>query len=460
MKKMWAGRTAGELNKIADKFNASIPFDQRLYRQDITGSIMHAEMLAAKGIIPVAAKDHIIEGLEGILEDLESGKLEVDLTAEDVHMFVEGALTERIGAEGKMLHTARSRNDQVALDLRMYVKEEIEELQHLVLEMVEALTDKAEEYKKTVMPGYTHLQRAQPITFGHHLMAYAMMYLRDLDRLKDVYKRTNVSPIGCCALAGTTYPTDRRMEAKGLGFDSICLNSLDGVSDRDYSVELLSALSILMMHFSRLAEEVVLWSSWEFKFVELSDSFTTGSSIMPQKKNPDMAELIRGKTGRVYGDLITLLTLMKGLPLAYNKDMQEDKPPVFDAAEQLSSCINIFADMLDTMTLKTDTMEKAAKYGYMNATDAADYLVSKGVPFRECHAVIGEIVLYCISHGKAIEELSLQQLQDFSPEFGPDIYENIDLKACVKAKKSEGSTSFESVKKMLQSAEAYLESLK
>ena len=297
MKKMWAGRTAGELNKIADKFNASIPFDKRLYRQDITGSIMHAEMLAAKGIIPAAAKDHIIEGLEGILEDLESGKLEVDLTAEDVHMFVEGALTERIGAEGKMLHTARSRNDQVALDLRMYVKEEIEDLQQLVLEMVEALTDKAEEYKKTVMPGYTHLQRAQPITFGHHLMAYAMMYLRDLDRLKDVYKRTNVSPIGCCALAGTTYLTDRRMEAKGLGFDSICLNSLDGVSDRDYSVELLSALSILMMHFSRLAEEVVLWSSWEFKFVELSDSFTTVSSIMPQKKNPDMAELAPGRPG-------------------------------------------------------------------------------------------------------------------------------------------------------------------
>lgn len=453
MKKMWAGRTAGELNKIADKFNASIPFDKRLYRQDITGSIMHAEMLAAKGIIPAAAKDHIIEGLEGILEDLESGKLEVDLTAEDVHMFVEGALTERIGAEGKMLHTARSRNDQVALDLRMYVKEEIEDLQQLVLEMVEALTDKAEEYKKTVMPGYTHLQRAQPITFGHHLMAYAMMYLRDLDRLKDVYKRTNVSPIGCCALAGTTYLTDRRMEAKGLGFDSICLNSLDGVSDRDYSVELLSALSILMMHFSRLAEEVVLWSSWEFKFVELSDSFTTGSSIMPQKKNPDMAELIRGKSGRVYGDLMSLLTICKGLPLAYNKDLQEDKIPVFDAADTLKASLNIFREMILTMEVKKDNMESAAKYGYMNATDAADYLVSKGIPFRDCHEIIGKIVLHCINKGIAIEEMTMDEFKSFSPAFEEDIYEKIDIRNCIKAKKSKGSTSFASVAQQLADIE-------
>ena len=457
MKKMWAGRTAGELNKIADKFNASIPFDQRLYRQDITGSIMHAEMLAAKGIIPVAAKDHIIEGLEGILEDLESGKLEVDLTAEDVHMFVEGALTERIGAEGKMLHTARSRNDQVALDLRMYVKEEIEELQHLVLEMVEALTDKAEDYKKTVMPGYTHLQRAQPITFGHHLMAYAMMYLRDLDRLKDVYKRTNVSPIGCCALAGTTYPTDRRMEAKGLGFDSICLNSLDGVSDRDYSVELLSALSILMMHFSRLAEEVVLWSSWEFKFVELSDSFTTGSSIMPQKKNPDMAELARGKTGRVYGDLMSLLTVLKGIPLAYNKDMQEDKEPVFDAIDTAKICLQVFAPMIREMKANEENMMHAAQKGFINATDLADYLTKKGMPFREAYKITGTIVSDCVKSGMVLENLPLEEYRKYSDMFEQDLYDAIDLINCVKRRNSEGGTSVESVEAQIQAVRNILE---
>ena len=457
MKKMWAGRTAGELNKIADKFNASIPFDQRLYRQDITGSIMHAEMLAAKGIIPAAAKDHIIEGLEGILEDLESGKLEVDLTAEDVHMFVEGALTERIGAEGKMLHTARSRNDQVALDLRMYVKEEIEELQQLVLEMVEALTDKAEEYKKTVMPGYTHLQRAQPITFGHHLMAYAMMYLRDLDRLKDVYKRTNVSPIGCCALAGTTYPTDRRMEAKGLGFDSICLNSLDGVSDRDYSVELLSALSILMMHFSRLAEEVVLWSSWEFKFVELSDSFTTGSSIMPQKKNPDMAELARGKTGRVYGDLMSLLTVLKGIPLAYNKDMQEDKELTFDAIDTVKGCLALFTGMVSTMLFNKANMEASAKNGFTNATDAADYLVNHGVPFRDAHGIVGQLVLKCIDKGISLDELSLEEYKEISPVFGQDIYEAISMKTCVEKRMTLGAPGPDVMEQVIAGNKKYLE---
>ena len=456
MKKMWAGRTAGELNKIADKFNASIPFDKRLYRQDITGSIMHAEMLAAKGIIPAAAKDHIIEGLEGILEDLESGKLEVDLTAEDVHMFVEGALTERIGAEGKMLHTARSRNDQVALDLRMYVKEEIEDLQQLVLEMVEALTDKAEEYKKTVMPGYTHLQRAQPITFGHHLMAYAMMYLRDLDRLKDVYKRTNVSPIGCCALAGTTYLTDRRMEAKGLGFDSICLNSLDGVSDRDYSVELLSALSILMMHFSRLAEEVVLWSSWEFKFVELSDSFTTGSSIMPQKKNPDMAELARGKTGRVYGDLMSLLTVLKGIPLAYNKDMQEDKELTFDAIDTVKGCIALFTGMISTMSFRRDVMEKSAKNGFTNATDAADYLVKKGVPFRDAHSIIGRLVLYCLDKETSIDALTIEELKQISAVFEEDVYGEISLETCVEKRLTHGGPSAQIMKKQVEANATYL----
>lgn len=449
MKKMWTGRTAGELNKIADKFNASIPFDQRLYRQDITGSIMHAEMLAAKGIIPVTAKDHIIEGLEGILEDLESGKMAVDMTAEDVHMFIEGALTERIGDEGKMLHTARSRNDQVALDLRIYVKEEIEELQGLLLDMIDALAEKAEEYKSTVMPGYTHLQRAQPITFGHHLMAYAMMYLRDLDRLKDIYRRTNVSPIGCCALAGTTYPTDRQMEAKGLGFDSVCQNSLDGVSDRDYCVELLSALSILMMHFSRLAEEVVLWSSWEFKFVELSDSFTTGSSIMPQKKNPDMAELARGKTGRVYGDLISLLTVLKGIPLAYNKDMQEDKEPVFDAVDTAKICLQVFAPMIREMKANEENMMHAAQKGFINATDLADYLTKKGMPFREAYKITGTIVSDCIHNGDVLEKMPLEKYKRYSDMFEEDLYDAIDLIHCVQRRNSEGGTSVESVESQI-----------
>ncbi len=445
MNKMWAGRTAGELNQIADQFNASIPFDQRLYRQDIQGSIMHAEMLAAQGIIPVTAKDHIIAGLEEILHELEDGTMEVDMSAEDVHMFIEAALTEKIGDEGKMLHTARSRNDQVALDLRIYVKEEIEELEQLLVEMIESLVGKAEEYKKTVMPGYTHLQRAQPITFGHHLMAYAMMYLRDLDRLKDVYKRTNVSPIGCCALAGTTYPTDRRMEAAGLGFADVCRNSLDGVSDRDYCVELLSALSILMMHFSRLAEEVVLWSSWEFKFVELSDDFTTGSSIMPQKKNPDMAELARGKTGRVYGDLISLLTVLKGIPLAYNKDMQEDKEPVFDAIDTAKICLQVFAPMISAMKANEENMMHAAQKGFINATDLADYMTKKGMPFREAYKITGTIVSDCIRKGTVLEKMSIEEYKEYSDIFEEDLYDAIDLINCVKRRNSEGGTSVESV---------------
>jgi argininosuccinate lyase len=445
MNKMWAGRTAGELNQIADQFNASIPFDQRLYRQDIQGSIMHAEMLAAQGIIPATAKDHIIAGLEEILRELEDGTMEVDMSAEDVHMFIEAALTEKIGDEGKMLHTARSRNDQVALDLRIYVKEEIEELQQLLIEMIESLVGKAEEYKKTVMPGYTHLQRAQPITFGHHLMAYAMMYLRDLDRLKDVYKRTNVSPIGCCALAGTTYPTDRRMEAAGLGFADVCRNSLDGVSDRDYCVELLSALSILMMHFSRLAEEVVLWSSWEFKFVELSDDFTTGSSIMPQKKNPDMAELARGKTGRVYGDLISLLTVLKGIPLAYNKDMQEDKEPVFDAIDTTKICLQVFAPMISAMKANEENMMHAAQKGFINATDLADYMTKKGMPFREAYKITGTIVSDCIRKGTVLEKMSIEEYKEYSDIFEEDLYDAIDLINCVKRRNSEGGTSVESV---------------
>lgn len=458
--KLWKGRFSKAATSSADEFNASIEFDQRLYKEDITGSIAHAKMLAKQGIIPQEDADLIVKTLKEILADIEAGKVEFTIESEDIHMNIESILTERIGDAGKKLHTARSRNDQIAVDIRLYLKKEIAETDHILGQLLDALAKLAKEHTDTVMPGYTHLQRAQPVTLAYHLLAYYQMFSRDRERFADCLKRVDRLPLGSGALAGTTYDTDRDFLAKELGFASVLPNGMDAVADRDFAIEFINCCAVTMMHLSRFCEELILWSSVEFSFVEIDDSFSTGSSIMPQKKNPDMAELIRGKTGRVYGDLITLLTLMKGLPLAYNKDMQEDKPPVFDAAEQLSSCINIFADMLDTMTLKTDTMEKAAKYGYMNATDAADYLVSKGVPFRECHAVIGEIVLYCISHGKAIEELSLQQLQDFSPEFGPDIYENIDLKACVKAKKSEGSTSFESVKKMLQSAEAYLESLK
>ncbi len=458
-KKLWGGRFTKAESKSATEFNASIDFDQKMYRQDIAGSRAHAAMLAKQGIISQADAEAIDAGLVQILDDIEAGRIEFTIENEDIHMNIESILTERIGEPGKRLHTARSRNDQVAVDFRLWTKEAILSLLDDLRRLLHSVYEIAEKNQNCIMPGYTHLQRAQPVTPAYHFMAYFQMFRRDYSRFEDCLERMDVMPLGSGALAGTTYDTDRRFVAEQLGFADICENAMDGVSDRDFALEFLSGASICMMHLSRFCEELILWSSTEFGFIEIDDAYSTGSSIMPQKKNPDMAELIRGKTGRVYGDLITLLTLMKGLPLAYNKDMQEDKPPVFDAAEQLSSCINIFADMLDTLTLKTDVMERAAKYGYMNATDAADYLVSKGVPFRECHAIIGEIVLYCISHGKAIEELSLQQLQDFSPEFGPDIYENIDLKACVKAKKSEGSTSFESVKKMLKSAEAYLESL-
>lgn len=381
MAKMWAGRTAGDIDKTADDFNSSIRFDSRMYRQDITGSMTHAAMLGAKGIIPQTAAAHIIDGLQSILDDLESGELAIDLSCEDIHMFVEQALTARIGDEGRMLHTARSRNDQVALDLRMYLRDGTAEVQAELAELLGVLADKAEEYKAVILPGYTHLQRAQPITYGHHLMAYAMMFLRDMGRLRDAAKRMNVSPIGCCALAGTTYDTDRVMEAERLGFDSIAMNSLDGVSDRDFCVELLSAFSLIMTHLSRFSEEIILWSSWEFKFVELSDSYTTGSSIMPQKKNPDMAELVRGKTGRVYGDLMAMLTMLKGLPLAYNKDMQEDKEAVFDALDTVKLCLSVFTPMVKTMTVRADNMLRAAQTGFINATDLADYLTKKVFPF-------------------------------------------------------------------------------
>ena len=449
MAKMWAGRTDGTTEKIADDFNSSIRFDSRMYRQDITGSMAHAAMLAAKNIITQDDADQLIAGLEQILADLDSGALEIDMECEDIHMFVEQVLTNRIGDVGKKLHTARSRNDQVALDIRMYLRSEIDEISGLIRDLLRAVTDKAEVYYDAIMPGYTHLQRAQPITFGHHLMAYAMMLLRDLERLEDTRKRMNRSPIGCCALAGTTYDTDRYFEAEKLGFDGICLNSLDGVSDRDFCAELMSALAILMMHLSRFSEEIILWSSWEFKFVELSDAYTTGSSIMPQKKNPDMAELVRGKTGRVYGDLMGLLTTLKGLPLAYNKDMQEDKESVFDACDTVKMCLQVFSGMIATLTANTANMKRAAQKGFINATDLADYLVKKGMPFRSAYKIAGQLVAQCIRENTVLEELPLETYLTYSDLFAEDLYESIDLVTCVEKRISEGGTSTASVKKQI-----------
>ena len=445
MEKMWAGRTSGATDSIADDFNSSIRFDCRMYRQDITGSMAHAAMLGAQGIIAQGEADRLIDGLQGILDDLDSGALEFDMSCEDIHMFVEQVLTQRLGDVGKKLHTARSRNDQVALDLRMYLREEIDEISSLVKAVLEAVLAQAEANKEVILPGYTHLQRAQPILFSHHLMAYAMMLLRDLGRLADCRKRMNVSPIGSCALAGTTYNTDRRFEAEKLGFDGIALNSIDGVSDRDFCVELMSALSTLMMHLSRFSEEIILWASWEFKFVELSDAYTTGSSIMPQKKNPDMAELVRGKTGRVYGDLMAMLTTLKGLPLAYNKDMQEDKEAVFDAVDTVKMCLKVFAPMLATMTTRPDNMKKAAQGGFINATDLADYLVKKGMPFRSAYKISGQLVAKCIAEGCVLETLPLETYRQYSDLFDEDLYQDIDLLTCVQKRISEGGTSVQSV---------------
>ena len=449
MAKMWAGRTDGQTEKIADDFNSSIHFDSRMYRQDITGSMAHAAMLAAQGIIPQADADTLIDGLSQILRDLESGVLAIDMTCEDIHMFVEQVLTERLGDVGKKLHTARSRNDQVALDIRMYLRDEIDELNGLVTALIAAITNKAEQYKAAIMPGYTHLQRAQPITFGHHLMAYAMMLLRDLDRLADCRRRMNQSPIGCCALAGTTYNTDRRYEAEKLGFDGICMNSLDGVSDRDFCVELMSAIAVLMMHLSRFSEEIILWSSWEFKFVELSDAYTTGSSIMPQKKNPDMAELVRGKTGRVYGDLMALLTTLKGLPLAYNKDMQEDKEAVFDACDTVKMCLQVFTGMIATMSANEENMLQAAKKGFINATDLADYLVKKGLPFRSAYKISGQLVAQCIQGNTVLEDLPLKTYKEYSELFDSDLYDEISLETCVNKRISQGGTCVASVENQI-----------
>ena len=443
--KLWAGRTSGVTSRLADDFNTSLPFDCRMYRQDIEGSQAHAAMLGAQGILTQEEAQTLIGGLGQVLADIESGALPFDESCEDIHMFVEQVLTERLGTVGKKLHTARSRNDQVALDLRLYLREQLDDIAALIGALIATVTDKAEAYADTILPGYTHMQRAQPITFGHHLMAYAMMLLRDLGRLGDCRKRMNVCPIGSCALAGTTYPTDRRFEARKLGFDDIARNSIDGVSDRDFCVELMSAVSILMMHLSRFSEEIILWASWEFKFIELSDAYTTGSSIMPQKKNPDMAELVRGKTGRVYGDLMGLLTTLKGLPLAYNKDMQEDKEAVFDAVDTVKMCLKVFAPMLSTMTVKPETMKKAAQGGFINATDLADYLVKKGMPFRSAYKISGQIVARCIADGCVLETLPLETYRSYSELFDNDLYHDIDLTVCVEKRISEGGTSASSV---------------
>ncbi len=445
MEKMWAGRFAKALDSKADDFNSSIRFDCKMYKQDIKGSIAHAEMLAAQKIISEDDRNAIVEGLCGILEDLENGSLAFDMACEDIHMFVEAELTKRIGDAGKRLHTARSRNDQVAVDVRMYLRDEAEELIDLLKRLITDITDRAEECRAVIVPGYTHLQRAQPITFGHHLMAYAMMFLRDISRLKDAMRRMNISPLGSCALAGTTYPTDRRLEAAKLNFDGISLNSIDGVSDRDFCIEFVSAFSVIMMHLSRFSEEIILWSSWEFRYVELDDAYTTGSSIMPQKKNSDMAELVRGKTGRVYGDLIALLTLMKGLPLAYNKDMQEDKEALFDAVETVKMCLDVFAPMIRTMKVKPEQMYRAAQEGFINATDLADYLTRKGMPFRAAYKIVGEIVAECIRKSCVLDQLSLEEYRQHTDLFEEDLYDEISLETCVNKRISEGGTSPSSV---------------
>ena len=457
MAKMWAGRADGQLDQIADDFNSSISFDSRMYKEDIMGSMAHAGMLAKCGILTQADEQTLIAGLSDILADLESGALAIDPQAEDIHMFVEQVLTQRLGDVGKKLHTARSRNDQVALDLRMYLRGQINEIKGDILSLMAAITQKAEEYKDAIMPGYTHLQRAQPITFGHQLMAYAMMLRRDVGRMEDCRARMDVSPIGCCALAGTTYPTDRLWEAKELGFSAASENSLDGVSDRDFCVEFLSACAVLMMHLSRLSEEIILWSSWEFHFVELDDRYTTGSSIMPQKKNSDMAELCRGKTGRVYGDLMALLTTLKGLPLAYNKDMQEDKEAVFDCVDTVKMCLQVFAPMVATMRVCRENLYAAAQKGFLNATDLADYLTKKGVPFRTAYKISGQLVARCIAEGTVLEDLPLEVLQTYSPDFASDVYDEIKLETCVSRRTSFGGTCVESVERQIENTRAFLD---
>jgi len=451
--KMWAGRFSKEVDDRVNDFNSSISFDARMYKHDIMGSVAHATMLGECGIIELSESERIIEGLGGILADIENGELMFDPTAEDVHMFIEAELTKRIGDAGKRLHTARSRNDQVALDIRMYLRDEIDNIVELCESLIETIVKLAKDNMTTIMPGYTHLQRAQPITFAHHVMAYAQMLLRDRERLLDTKKRMNVLPLGSGALASTTYPINRQRVCDLLGFDEISQNSLDGVSDRDFCIELANAISILMMHLSRFSEEIVMWCSWEFKFIELDDAFATGSSIMPQKKNPDITELIRGKTGRVYGDLNTLLTMMKGTPLAYNKDMQEDKPAIFDAVDTVKLCLKTFIPMLDTMKVIPENMRNAAARGFINATDCADYLVKKGLPFRDAYKITGTLVAKCIEKNLTLETLPLEEYKAMCETFDEDVFEAISLETCVMQRKAAGGPAPECVKAQIEYVE-------
>lgn len=455
--KMWAGRFSKEVDETVNAFNSSISFDGRMYRHDIKGSVAHAEMLGECGIISREDSDEIIKGLEGILSDIDSGRLEMDMTAEDIHMFIEAELTKRLGDVGKRLHTSRSRNDQVALDTRLYLRDEIEEIKGLLLKLEEVLCELAGKHTDTVMPGYTHLQRAQPVTLGHHLMAYAQMFSRDLGRLDDTRKRMNESPLGCCALAGTTYSIDRYMTSDALGFDRPMINSLDGVSDRDFCVELNCAISLIMTHLSRFSEEIIMWCSWEFKFIELDDAYATGSSIMPQKKNPDITELIRGKAGRVNGNLMTLLSMLKGLPLAYNKDMQEDKEAIFDAVDTVKMCLNAFTPMIDTMTVLKDNMRNAAAKGFINATDCADYLVGKGLPFRDAYKATGELVALCIDKGLTLETLPIEEYKNVCDIFDEGVYEAINLEKCVNDRLVEGGPSVSSIENQIKKAKEIIE---
>ncbi|MBC5710270.1 argininosuccinate lyase [Hungatella hominis] len=455
--KLWGGRFTKETNQLVHNFNASLSFDQKFYHQDIEGSIAHVKMLAKQGILTTEDRDAIIEGLEGIRRDLESGALAFTAEHEDIHSFVEAVLTERIGEAGKRLHTGRSRNDQVALDMKLYTRDEIDEMDGLVKSLLEELLKLMEENLDTYMPGFTHLQKAQPITLAHHMGAYFEMFDRDRSRLSDIRKRMNYCPLGSGALAGTTYPLDREYTAELLGFDGPTLNSMDSVADRDYIIELLSALSTIAMHLSRFCEEIIIWNTNEYQFVEIDDSYSTGSSIMPQKKNPDIAELIRGKTGRVYGALVSILTTMKGIPLAYNKDMQEDKELTFDAIDTVKGCLALFTGMISSMTFRKDAMEASAKNGFTNATDAADYLVNHGVAFRDAHGIVGQLVLYCIEKGIALDDMSLEEFQAISPVFEEDIYDAISMQTCVKKRMTIGAPGQDAMKKVIEACRERLE---
>ena len=455
--KLWAGRFQKETDTLVNDFNSSIQFDARLYKQDIAGSIAHAQMLGKQGIIEEHEVEAIVDGLKAILADIEADKVEFSVDNEDIHMNIETLLTQRIGDAGKRLHTARSRNDQVAVDTRLYVKQEIPVIIDQILNLEQVLVERAKEHTDTVMPGYTHLQRAQPTTFGHYMMAYANMFKRDVTRLEDCLERLDECPLGAGALATSTYPVDRFQTAADLGFKKPTDNSMDSVSDRDFAIEFLAACSILMMHLSRFSEEIILWCSWEFKFVELDDAYSTGSSIMPQKKNPDVAELVRGKTGRVYGSLITLLTIMKGLPLAYNKDMQEDKEPVFDAIDTVEQCLPVFAAMVNTLTVKHKNMQRAAAGGFINATDCADYLVKKGLPFRDAYMIVGRLVHMCIKTGETLDTLPLKDFQSVSGAFGPDVYQALELKTCVGGRKVYGGPAPDSVKIQIEHIQQFVE---